>query len=277
MSMNAALNPPLNVALIGFGAIGAELYRVLGKSPGQVQVRGALVTGCRTSSDASDTPPCPTSWLNLTELLDSSPDIVVECAGHAALNAYGELVLRAGHDLLLVSAGALADALLQERLVRAAQEGGCQMLLASGAIGGIDMLGAARLAGLSRVQYRSRKPPSAWRGTAAAERLDLDAMGCNPKVFFSGTARMAALAYPKNANAAATVSLAGMGLDHTEVELIADPGVSGPVHEIEAHGAAGRIFMRFEGHASATNPKTSVATAFSLARVLLNRSAALVV
>jgi len=273
MPIHATLKPPLNIALIGFGAIGAELYRELGKWPARVQVQGALVTGRRPEATASGL----SQWVNISELLDSAPDIVVECAGHAALDAYGEQVLRAGHDLLLVSAGALADAALQERLIRAASEGGSQMLLASGAVGGIDMLGAARLAGLSRVHYRSRKPPSAWRGTAAADCLDLEAMGPSPKVFFSGTGRMAALAYPQNANAAATVCLAGLGLDDTQVELIADPGVGGPVHEIEAEGAAGRFSMRFEGQAAAANPKTSVATAFSLARVLLNRRTAMVV
>ena len=272
--MNAASNPPINAALIGFGTIGAELYRVLGKSPRQVQVCGALVTGNRTWPTGLD---APARWLTVTELLNSAPDVVIECAGHAALDAYGELVLRAGLDLVLVSTGALADAALHERLVRAAFEGGSQMLLASGAIGGIDMLAAARLAGLSRVHYRSRKPPSAWLGTPATSCVDLDAMGSSPKVIFSGSARMAALAYPQNANAAATVSFAGLGLDDTHVELVADPTVSGPVHEIEADGAAGHISMRFEGHASQANPKTSVATAFSLARVLLNRSAAMVV
>ena len=271
MSKNPALKRPLNVALIGFGAIGAELYRVLCKSPEQVQVCGALVNGTRAW------PAPPVRWLSLSELLDSAPDIVVECAGHSALATCAEPVLRAGHDLLLVSAGALADAELQNRLVRAAREGGSQMLLASGAVGGIDMLGAARLAGLRRVHYRSRKPPSAWRGTTAATCVDLDAIGTGSKVFFSGSARVAALAYPANANAAATVALAGLGMDDTHVELIADAAVNGPVHEIEADGTAGRISMRFEGHACAANPKTSMATAFSLARVLLNRSSAMVV
>jgi aspartate dehydrogenase len=268
---------PLRVALIGFGAIGAELYRVLQALPDLVDVRGALVSG----ANAAPAPPLgadpgPARWHSLAQLLHSAPDIVVECAGHQAVDAYGEQVLRSGHDLLLVSVGALADVARHVRLSHAARDSGRQLLLASGAIGGLDILGAARRAGLRFVQYRSRKPPAAWRGTAAETCVDLAAL-TGPTVFFSGSARMAALAYPKNANVAATIALAGLGFDDTRVELIADPQVDGNVHEIEADGASGHLSIRIDGRASSRNPKTSMVTAYSLANALLNRRAAVVI
>lgn len=277
MSQEITTKSPLRVALIGFGAIGAELYRVLQTSPDLVNVQGALVMGgtaIKPPPPGSD--PGPPRWNSLADLLHSAPDIVVECAGHQAVDAYGEQVLRAGCDLLLVSAGSLADAARHSRLCQAAEHSGRQLLLASGAVGGMDILGAARRAGLSFVQYRSRKPPAAWRDTAAEACIDLDAL-TGPTVFFSGSARMAALAYPKNANVAATIALAGLGFDETRVELIADPQVDGNVHEIEADGASGRISIRIDGRASSTNPKTSMVTAYSLANALLNRRAAVVI
>lgn len=277
MSHNTSTKSPLRVALIGFGAIGAELYRVLQASPDLVDVRGALVSASTALKSRPFGPDAgPTRWHAVADLLHSAPDIVVECAGHQAVDAYGEQVLRAGCDLLLVSVGSLADAARYARLRQAAQHSGRQLLLASGAIGGLDILGAARCAGLRFVQYRARKPPAAWRGTAAEACVDLGVL-TEPMVFFSGSARMAALAYPKNANVAATVALAGLGFDETRVELIADPFVDGNVHEIEADGASGRISIRIDGRASSSNPKTSMVTAYSLASALLKRRAAVVV
>lgn len=277
MSHNTSTKSPLRVALIGFGAIGAELYRVLQASPDLVDVRGALVSASTILKSRPFGPDAgPTRWHAVADLLHSAPDIVVECAGHQAVDAYGEQVLRAGCDLLLVSVGSLADAARYARLRQAAQHSGRQLLLASGAIGGLDILGAARCAGLRFVQYRARKPPAAWRGTAAEACVDLGVL-TEPMVFFSGSARMVALAYPKNANVAATVALAGLGFDETRVELIADPFVDGNVHEIEADGASGRISIRIDGRASSSNPKTSMVTAYSLASALLKRRAAVVV
>lgn len=277
MRQNISTKPPLRVALIGFGAIGAELYRVLQASPDLIDVRGVLVSASTTLKSPPFGPePGPTRWHCITDLLHSAPDIVVECAGHHAVDAYGEQVLRAGYDLLLVSVGSLADAARYDRLSQAAQQSGRQLLLASGAIGGLDILGAARCAGLRFVQYRARKPPAAWRGTAAEACVDLGAL-TEPIVFFSGSARRAARAYPKNANVAATVALAGLGFDETRVELIADPFVDGNVHEIEADGVSGRISIRIDGRASSSNPKTSMVTAYSLASELLNRRASVVV
>lgn len=262
--------PPLRIALIGLGAIGAELYRLLQLWKPEIEVLGALVRASTAAqSSARRTAAGPTLWTSLDQLLASAPDFVVECAGHQAVDAYGERVLRAGHDLLLVSVGSLADAGRYYRLFRAAWDSGRQLRLAAGAIGGLDILAAARCAGLHRVQYRSRKPPAAWRDTAAEAVIDLDALS-EAAVFFSGSAREAALAYPKNANVAATIALATLGFENTRVELIADPGVSHNLHDIEAEGENGRISIRIDGLPSLTNPKTSMITAYSLLRQLLD-------
>ena len=92
-----------------------------------------------------------------------------------------------------------------------------------------------------------------------------------------GTAREAALLYPQNANVAASVALAGLGFEETQVELVADPDAPGNVHEIEAEGAAGKFAIRLEGKPSRTNPKTSALAALSVARALLNEQTPIVI
>ncbi len=108
------------------------------------------------------------------------------------------------------------------------------------------MLSAARRGGLDRVTYRGRKPVASWRGTPAETVLDLDTLK-DTRIHFRGTAREAARLYPKNANVTASVALAGIGFDATEVELVADPACTSNCHELEAEGAFGNFSLRLNG------------------------------
>lgn len=206
------------------------------------------------------------------ELLAAHPDLVVEAAGHAAVAALGPAVLAAGIDLVVSSVGALADADLAARLDTAARAGGGRLALLPGAIGGLDILAAARLSGLEAVAYVSRKPPAAWRGTPAEALLDLAAIR-EPATFYEGSAATAARDFPKNANVAATVALAGLGFEATRVRLVADPTTTRNVHEIVFRSAAADVTIRIEGRPSPGNPKTSATTGWSLAHAILARFA----
>lgn len=206
----------------------------------------------------------------------SKPDLVVECAGHGALGTHGVRTLAGGIELIVVSVGALADAALQDALVDAARRGNSRLLLTSGAIGGVDIVAAAKLSGITSLTYTSRKPPAAWAGSPAEKLVDLAALR-EAVTFYEGTAREAARDYPKNANVAATLALAGPGLDATRVRLIADPASPGNVHEFSLLSSATDVEMRITGRPSEDNPRTSATTAFSVARDVLNRNRAIAI
>lgn len=201
-------------------------------------------------------------------------DILVDCAGHAGLLAHGEAALRAGVDVLTVSIGALAEQDLYDRLTAAARHAHRCLYLATGAIGGLDAVAAGAVGGLKRVRYTGRKPPAGWRGSPAEAVLDLDTLTA-AAVHFDGTAREAALRYPKNANVAAAVALAGTGFDATQVRLIADPEVTENIHHIEAEGAFGRLSFEIAGNALPTSPRTSALAAMSVVKALQDRRAAI--
>jgi aspartate dehydrogenase len=273
------------VVLIGFGAIGGTVWRLLSESPGQVRLAGLLLRDApaRDRPGFAQAAACGVPVAaSLQPLLPASADpgqpraLVVECAGHDAVDRYGLDSLETGCDLMVVSSGALADASRLDRLLAAARAAGRQLIVPAGAIGGLDILGAARMAGLHEVRYRSRKPPAAWMGTPAQELLDLAALR-EATVFYRGDARAAARDYPRNANVVATLALATVGFEQTRVELVADPGATGNFHEIDAQGVSGSISLRIEGLATPANPRTSMITAFSVARAVLDRRQALVI
>ncbi len=264
----------LRIGVIGCGAIGLEVQRMLAAAE-WADVVGILVRpdGKTATNPPATAPPLHTS---LDALLAARPELVVECAGHAAVDAYAERLLNAGCDVMIVSVGALASSERYDRLKAAALLNQRRIIIPAGAIGGLDFLQAARSAGLTSVRYRSRKPPVAWRGSPAEETLDLDTLSA-AAVFYQGSARMAATGFPKNANVAATLALATLGLDETQVELMADPQADGNYHEIEATGAAGTISVRIKALASPHNASTSLVTAHSVIHALQRECATIVI
>ncbi len=264
------------VGLIGCGGIAQDVVAALRAAPSNgVRIVGALARP--GNGDKARAALCEIDVVETLEaLLARKPTVVAEVAGQQAVAEHGEAVLRSGVDCMVISVGALAEPALLARLKAAAQAGKSRILLPAGAIGGIDAVAAMRVAGLTSVRYRSRKPPAAWRGSPAEQVADLGKLTTRT-VLYRGTAGEAALAYPQNANVAAAVALAGLGFDATEVELVADPDAPGNVHEIEAEGAAGRFAIQLQGKPSRSNPKTSALAAMSVARTLLNEHATIVI
>jgi aspartate dehydrogenase len=262
------------IAMIGYGAIGEAVAGYLAEHD-DVAIAVAIVNP-GSESRAREILGEDVEVANDFDDVATPVDLAVDCAGHAALRQHGEAILSKGVDLVTVSSGALADRVLHDRLVAAARRGGTQLRVVPGAIGGLDALAAGSVGTLTQVTYRGRKPPKGWRGSPAETKLDLDTLA-EPAVHFSGSARDAALEYPKNANVAASVALAGIGFDDTTVELIADPGVARNVHEIVAEGDFGRLEFRIEGDSLPDNPRSSAITSMSVVRAILNPSSPIVI
>ncbi|MEM8741365.1 MAG: aspartate dehydrogenase [Pseudomonadota bacterium] len=265
----------MRLGMIGFGSIGRSLAEMLGEEP-VCQFTLLVRPGRAEEADhqLADLAPGLACRVvtDLTELISARPELVVECAGQPALDAMAATLLQSGIDLVPASVGALADPDLAERLEAAAELGGAQIFLPAGAVGGIDLLAALAPAGGLSVTYRGSKPPAAWAGSPATEGCNLNAL-VSPKIIFAGSAREAARRFPKNANVAAIIALAGAGLDDTHVELIADPNAIANRHSFRADSPLGRFEVSIENQPSAANPRTSQATAMSLMRAVRNRRA----
>lgn len=249
----------MNIGIIGDGAIATYVHdKLLGR--GHV-IRAILLRPGRLEDHATERN--GTLYVASVQDLPVEVEHMIDCAGHSALKSYGPDILRRGTDLTTVSIGALADPGLHQALEQAATEGNVRLHLASGAIGALDCLRAARVGKLRSVSYIGRKPPRRWIGSPAEQRLDLDKLD-SAEVHFDGTARDAAMEYPKNANVAATVALAGLGFDKTRVKLIADPDIDENIHEIQAVGDFGRFTFEIRGQSLADNPRSSALAAMSV-------------
>jgi len=278
----------LHLGIIGFGNIAHELTSILGRAlPQKISSVSVLVReGTLTERLDTATVACEKiaedcfvsdSVSDFANRFDTTePKIVIECAGHSAVRSHVPALLAKGIDTIVTSVGALANQDLFGALNRAAEENGARIIIPSGAIGALDILSAIKHSEVSSVVYRSRKPPIAWVGTPAEQFVNLDAL-TQATTFYEGDARSAATDYPKNANVAAALALAGVGFTNTQVQLIADPDVDCNIHEFSIESTAADVAVRIEGKPSPNNPKTSLPTVYSLVREVLNRCQVMVV
>lgn len=266
----------MQTVIIGLGAIGRMVVDGLADNESPVRLLGVLVRPPRAAAAREELPPHVAVFTSAEEVVAARPDMVVECAGQAALKQYGETLLGGGLDLMVVATGALAGSDYRARLMAAAEKGGSRLHVPAGATAGLDGLGALRAGGLENVTYVSTKPSHAWKGTPAEQNFDLDALS-EKTVIFEGRAEAAALDYPQNANLAATIAMAGAGFDNTIVRLVADPDAIINCGRIEADGKFGHMIMEMRGQPMASNPKTSAVTALSLIYALKKETSRFVI
>ncbi len=255
------------IALVGFGAIGAQVARLLRERETPVTL---VAVGVRDASAVRDVPAGARLIDDPGALANFAPTLVVEAAGRASVAPWGMAALRAGADFAVSSTSAFVDDALLKRMADAARDAGRQILIPPGALGGVDALAAASSMGLDRVTHIVTKPAAAWAGTEAERLCDLHGLSA-PCRFFQGPARAAADRFPKNANVAVISSLAGLGLEDTQIALVADPAATCNTHRIEAQGAFGRMVVEIENHPLPDNPKSSAMTALNLVRLIENR------
>jgi aspartate dehydrogenase len=170
---------------------------------------------------------------------------------------------------MIVSVGALADPEFFGRLIEQAKQEGRRLYVPSGAIGGLDIIKAAVSGGLEECRLTTTKSPRALNGApyVREQGIDLDKIR-EATVIFEGNAGQAVRSFPQNVNVAATISLAGLGLDRTTVRIIADPAATRNVHEVFVRGKFGEATIRLVNQPSLDNPKSSYLASLSVIATL---------
>lgn len=256
----------LSIGVIGCGTIGAEICRAI--DAGRVKATLAGVCDCDRAKAAAllCTLAAPPPVLAQGDLIRSSA-LVVEAVSKKAAPAVIREALTASRHIMVMSVGGLLDCL--EEALELATRVERKIYVPSGAIAGVDAVKGAVVGGVTHVRLTTRKSPKALAGAPylAEHGIDVSAIRSASQMF-SGPARDAVPAFPANINVAATLSLAGIGPDRTEVRIVADPACDRNVHEVEVEGAFGKLVARMENLPSPENPKTSHMAALSAIALL---------
>ena len=183
---------------------------------------------------------------SLENMLTLKPRVIVEAASQQAVLDYVERIISADIDLVVMSTGALLAIDVPKSKIH----------VPSGAIGGLDALSSAALAGIHEVVLTSRKNPRA-----------LDLKNNEPKIVYEGQAEEAARLFPREMNVAATLALT-VRPTRVNVKVLSDPGVQRNTHEFKVKWRHGEMFLRFENDPHPDNPRTSALAAWSAIKLL---------
>lgn len=195
-----------------------ELVGVMGRNPETV-AKLSQSAGCK-------------GCMSLDELLELKPDYIAEASSVQMVKDSAEKILSSGSSLVVLCIGAFADTEFYERVKTVAKEHGTKVYIASGAIGGFDVLRTVTLMGCSAAGIETRKGPKSLKNTPLF-RDELMEEGPDTHVF-TGNAKEAIGLLPTKVNVAVAASLATLGPEQTSVNIYSEPGFVGDDHKITA-------------------------------------------
>lgn len=249
------------IGLIGFGGVNQDV--LLSLQPWLAE-RQAKVVVLRQQASTQDG---VTICTQLDEFLAHQPDLIIEAAGQEAVAQYLLPCLQTGATMVVSSVGAFTNIDLLEQAQALCRTKGNRMIVPSGAVGGLDYIQSLCNAPDIRLVYESLRPVKAWRAELEKAGVNPDTLS-EPYTVFEGNAAQAARRYPKNLNVAATLALAGPGLEQTIVRVIVDPALDRNTHRIIADSQFGKMVVEIRNFPSLTQPKSSWIVAQSLASVV---------
>jgi Predicted dinucleotide-utilizing enzyme len=242
----------VSIGLLGCGNIG---HVIAGSSAG-IDIRALFDRVPERARELSIQCGAP-AFTDFTHFIRQDFDLVVEAASVEAVQEYAEQILDEGKDLVILSAGALADPDFRSQLTEKARVQKRKIYLPSGAIAGLDNLKVGQIIGIDTLRLRTTKSPSSLHMKTDQRRL-----------IFQGKAHDCIREFPRNINVAVALSLAA-GRD-ADVEIWVDPATDRNIHEVYARGPFGEITITVSNVPSPDNPATSYLAALSILTLLKN-------
>lgn len=264
----------LKLGIGGLGVIGSAVADAAHAGIAGIELAAVAVRDRdRAAARLAAFDPLP-ALVSLGELA-ARADVVLECAGADAYDEVAVPAVEAGRIFVTLSAGALLE---RPALLERAGETGARIIVPSGGIVALDGLKAAAERGIDAVSLITRKPPASLAGAPYLREhgIDVAALTESTRVF-EGNARQAAMAFPANANVAASVSLAGIGPERTRVEIWADPDITRNTQELHVRASSAEFTVQLASIPMPDNPRTGSLTVASTIATLRALRASLTV
>ncbi len=258
----------MKIGLIGTGAIGTFLLHAVNEQRRIPTARITAIHSRRYEQTQRLAQKYNTeAYETVEQILQSDVDVIIEAATGDVVKMIAEEVFQHKKHLIVSSIGAFVDETYLHKIETIASRAQRHLYFPSGAIGGLDVIRAAKTSNtLQRVALTTRKPPIALQGEIK-----------EATVLFQGQAKEAITQFPQNMNVAIALSLAGLGVEQTEVCVISDPTVTKNHHKIEAYGLFGTMTFEIENNPLPSNPKTSALAAYSLLATIQSMTSTVVV
>jgi len=255
----------VKIGIVGCGAIGSGVALFINKKLGKNVRLAALADVDKVKVEKLSRRISPRPQICDIDSLIKKVDLVIESASAAAARSVLAKAYKYKKDVMILSVGALIHnlPLLQRAIKRK-----LNIYVPSGAISGVDGLGAFGLATIRKVSLITSKPPKGLIGASYLKdkKINLNNLS-KEKVVFRGSVKEAVKHFPKNINVAATIYLS-TAFKKVEVCIKADPKLKRNVHSIRVEAKEGNLDMRIENFPSKSNPKTSAMTIFSTQNLL---------
>ena len=263
------------ISIIGCGAIGSELAQHVDSNMTKnvtllslldIQSENAQTLKSKLSNNS------PLIFNNFADFVESESfkdiELVVEAASQNAVTSYLNQLILFKKDVLVMSVGAFANSAFFSEVSRNVESNDINIYVPSGAIAGIDALKSVKTS-ISYVTLTTTKNPKSLKDSPFFKQNNLTVDSIKKRtLIFEGSASEAVKNFPANVNVAALLGLAGIGVDKTKVNVIADPSIRINKHEIKVIGKFGELIVRVKNIPSSTNPKTSYLAILSVIECL---------
>ena len=160
----------MKVGIAGFGTIGKKVALALDQGMEGVELCGVYTRSVEAARTALAQFKRPVPVMSMVELA-AVADVVVECVPKQAFVEVAPQVIARGKLLVTVSGAALLE---HPELIAEARRTGSRIILATGALLGLDAVRAAAEGQIHSVSIVTRKPPRSLADAPVVQKMGVD-------------------------------------------------------------------------------------------------------